>query len=141
MLHVACCVGSDHKGAFLLVHLLGVSVFSVCTRFHHQYRRRTDGYLYRLTNHPMMILVRKAPIGSISLAVRKSQKSINDMPKSPIFVLAPTEREQNTAMTEQTTVRIHVAWLRGNRSSSWKKAVPISCIEIVEVRAAKTSNA
>ena len=46
MLRVACCVGSDHKGAFLLVHLLGVSVFSVCTRFHHQYRRRTDGYLY-----------------------------------------------------------------------------------------------
>ena len=34
------------------------------------------------TNHPINMLVKNAPAGSINCAVRKSQKSISDIPNS-----------------------------------------------------------
>ena len=43
--------------------------------------------------------------------------------------------------TPASMVTTHAAYLRGIRNSSLKKAVPISCIEMVEVSAAKTSRA
>ena len=43
------------------------------------------------------------------------------------------------AMMLHTMVSIQAAFERLMCNSSWKKAVPISCMEMVEVRAAKTS--
>ena len=74
-------------------------------------------------------------------AVMKSQKSSSDMPKRVSPSTAPIDSEQKTAISEQTTVRTHAAFFLPMFSSSVKKAVPISCIEMVDVRAANTSSA
>ena len=87
-----------------------------------------------------MMLVSKAPAGSIIWAVRKSQKSISDIPNRCMSA-APTLSEQKTAMTLQTAVSMQAALRRLKCSSSWKNAVPISCMEMVLVRAANTSRA
>ena len=93
------------------------------------------------TNQPMSIQVRKAPVGNRKLAVSLSQKSMMLTPMSCRLGTAPTDREQRAAMTTQTVVTMRAARLRGNWNSSLKKTVPISCMEMVEVRAANAKSA
>ena len=85
--------------------------------------------------------VRNEPSGSMNWAVMKSQMSMRLLPIIVRLFTAPQDNEQRTDMTQQASVTIHAALGRLVCSSSRKKAVPISCMEIVEVRAARTSNA
>ena len=80
------------------------------------------------------------PNGNMMLAVSWSQKSISEWPSNWISY-APTDQQQNTQSTEVTMVTIQAAFLRGRWYSSVKNAVPISCMEMVEVSAANTSRA
>ena len=53
---------------------------------------------------------------------------------------APTERAHSTASRQHTAVSMAAALPLDMENSSRKNTVPISCIDMVEVSAAKTSN-
>lgn len=89
----------------------------------------------------MKIHVSREPSGSMNCAVRKSQKSMRLFPAMVKSFTAPQESEQKTAISEHVVVTIIAAPLRLVCSCSRKKAVPISCMEIVDVSAARTNRA
>ena len=84
------------------------------------------------TNQPMSKHVASAPTGISICAVRKSQKSSNVRPAIDKPLYAPHDKAHSIAMMQQTTVSIVAPIRREQCSSSWKKAVPISCIEILQ---------
>ena len=92
--------------------------------------------IYQPTNRQASI----PPKGSMKLAVNWSQKSMSDNPMTSIL-MAPTDHEHSRQSTPASTVTTHAAYFRGIRNSSEKKAVPISCMEMVDVKAANTNRA
>jgi hypothetical protein len=88
----------------------------------------------------MKIQVRNDPKGKRMFDVRKSQQSRNDFPNKLIST-APCESEQTIPMTTHIAVSIHAPYFRSICSSSKITAVPISCMDIVDVRAARARSA
>lgn len=102
-------------------------VYSRCTR-------------RRGTIHPNSILVRNAPSGISICAVKKSQQSSSDLPKNTNASDAPHDRAHIIPITLHITVSIVAPVRRDTCNSSYRKAVPISCMEMVDVRAASASS-
>src|SRR5574344_1463193 len=84
--------------------------------------------------------VTKAPKGSSMLEVSASKLSNSVLPKKPMGH-GPMESALNMPMTQQKAVTMHAALRRVVFSSSDSSEVPISCMEMVEVRAARVRRA
>lgn len=89
---------------------------------------------------PTTIDVIKAPIGINMLEVRPSKLSNSVCPKNPIGH-GPIDIALRIPITQQNTDTIHAAFLRDIFISCDISDVPISCIEIVEVSAARVRRA
>ena len=90
----------------------------------------------RGTIHPISTLVRKAPSGMSICAVKKSQQSSSDLPLNTNASDAPHDSAHIIPITQHIAVSIVAPVRRDTCSSSYRKAVPISCMEMVDVSAA-----
>ncbi len=90
--------------------------------------------------HPTSSDVTNAPRGSNMFEVRPSKLSNSVFPKKPIG-RGPIEIALNTPIILHTMVTTHAAFVREIWRSSEIIEVPISCIEIVDVSAARLNSA
>ena len=88
--------------------------------------------------HPTMSVLANAPAGRSTLLVRVSKFPNSVSPKNPIGRV-PMDRALSIPMMQHKTDTPHAALLRLICISSFSIEVPISCIEIVLVRAAIAS--
>lgn len=89
-------------------------------------------------SHPTKVQMSKPPKGMRNLAVMKSKSSKNVMPITVTSFHKPKDRLQMMPKVRQIAVTTMAALGRVSLNVSCMYAVPISCMEMVLVRAAKT---
>ena len=93
----------------------------------------------RFKYHPTKRAINIPPPGNIIFAVTKSRKSKHPNPKRVYSDHIPNDQEEATPVITQKDVTNIAPHLRVTPNFSFKKAVTTSCMDIVEVKAAKAN--